>query len=273
MSFVEQETLALWLALVGYSVATAMALVGVVFRKRPERVMLALLGTSVALHTVSIGIRWLRIGHLPVGNSYEMLSANVWGLMVAVLAGYWMLPRMRAFAAMVLPVVILLTAWMLLIPSQESSLPPTYDTIWLYIHIAFIKLFVGCAFIALGMALIVLLRAAGANGPRLGALPDDRRLDEQAYRFMALGLIFDTMGVAAGAIWAQDAWGSYWSWDPLEVWSLVTWLCIGLTLHLRATFRTGPTANAAMVVLTFVIAFFTFFGIPFVTTALHKGAI
>lgn len=240
MDLLKVESLALWVALIGYSIATAMALVGVVFGKRPERTMLALMSTSVLLHTASIGIRWTRLGHLPVGNGFEMLSANVWGLMLAVLVGYWMLPRVRAFAAMVLPIVILLMAWMLLIPSYESSLPPTYDTIWLFIHIGFIKLFVGCAFIALGMALIVLLRAAGIGRSRLANLPDDVRLDAQAYRFMALGLIFDTMGVAAGAIWAQDAWGRYWSWDPLEVWSLVTWLSIGLTLHLRATFRTGP---------------------------------
>ena len=273
MDLLKLESLALWVALIGYSVATAMALVGVVFGKRPERTMLALLTSSVLLHTLSIGVRWARLGHLPVGNGYEMLSANVWGLMLAVLIGYALLPRVRAFAAMVLPVVILLMAWMLLIPSYESSLPPTYDTIWLYIHIAFIKLFVGSAFIALGMAMIILLRAANVGRSRLENMPADIRLDELAYRFMALGLIFDTMGVAAGAIWAQDAWGRYWSWDPLEVWSLVTWLSIGLTLHLRASFRTGPRVNALLIVGTFVIAFFTFFGIPFVSTALHKGAI
>lgn len=273
MELIKVESLALWVALIGYSIACAMALVGVVFRKRPERTMLALLTLSVLLHTVSIGTRWVRIEHLPVGNGFEMLSANVWGLMLAVLIGYWILPRVRAFAAMVLPVVILLMAWMLLIPSHESSLPPTYDTIWLYIHIGFIKLFVGSVFIALGMAIIVLLRAINLGRSQLSNMPVDVRLDDLAYRFMALGLIFDTMGVSAGAIWAQDAWGRYWSWDPLEVWSLVTWLSIGLMLHLRASFRTGPRINALMIVATFIIAFFTFFGIPFISTALHKGAI
>ena len=77
----------------------------------------------------------------------------------------------------------------------------------------------------------------------------------------------------AGAIWGQDAWGRYWSWDKLEVWSLITWLSIGLTLHVRQPFRTTPKTNALLIVATWLIAFFTFFGIPFVSTALHKGMI
>lgn len=272
-SLLDLECIALWLSLTGYSVACVMALIGVAFRKRPERTMLALLGFSVLLHTASIGARWLRLGHLPVGNGFEMLSANVWGLMAAVLIGYWLMPRVRAFAAIVLPVVIMLMAWMLLIPAHESSLPPSYDTVWLFIHIGFIKLFLGAAFIALGMGGIVLLRRANIGRDRFAGLPEDRRLDDLAYRYMALALMFDTLGIVAGAIWALDAWGRYWSWDPLEVWSLLTWLAIGLTLHLRSSFRTGPVVNAVMIAGTFVIAFFTFFGIPFVSTALHKGMI
>ena len=267
------ECLALWLSLTGYSIACVMALIGVVFRKRPERTMLALIGTSVLLHTASIGVRWVRLGHLPVGNGYEMLSANVWGLMVAVLLAFWLMPRVRAFAALVLPVVVMLIACMLLIPTHESSLPPSYDTVWLFIHIGFIKLFLGAAFIALGMGGIVLMRRAAFGRDRFAGLPDDKRLDDLAYRYMALALMFDTLGIVAGSIWALDAWGRYWSWDPLEVWSLLTWLSIGLTLHLRASFRTQPQTNALLVLATFVIAFFTFFGIPFVSTALHKGMI
>jgi cytochrome c-type biogenesis protein CcsB len=273
MDLLHAESVALWVALTGYAVATVTALIALVFRKRPERALLLIMTFSVFLHTTAIGFRWARIGHLPVINGYEMLSANIWGFMVAVVIGYVLLPRLRAFAAIVLPIVIMLMAWMLLIPAHESSLPPTYDTVWLFIHIAFIKLFLGSVLIALGIAGIVLLRSAGIGRSGFANLPPDKRLDEVAYRCMALGLIFDTLGVVAGAIWALDAWGRYWSWDPLEVWSLLTWLTIGLTLHLRASYGTGPRTNALMIVATFVVAFFAFFGIPFVSTALHKGMV
>ncbi|BAL22721.1 cytochrome c biogenesis protein CcsA [Azoarcus sp. KH32C] len=267
------EVMAFWASVLTYSIATATAIFGLVFRRDwPKRIFVLLL-LAWALHTLAFGARWMRIGHLPVINTFEMLSANVWGLAAAVWIGYVLLPRVRAFAAFVLPIVTMLMGWMIMIPMDESSLPPTYHTIWLFIHIAFLKIFLGAAFVALGIALITIFRQLGIGTARLQRLPSDNELDATAYRCMALALIFDTLGIAAGAIWAQDAWGRYWSWDPLEVWSLVTWLAIGLTLHIRASFRTRPLTNSMLTTGTFVIAFFTFFGIPFVTTALHKGAI
>lgn len=273
MNILSIELIAFWSALVGYSVATAIAMWALVFRKCPERSMLLLISSAWLLHTLAIGARWVRIGHLPVGSTFEMLSANIWGLMAAVVIAYAVFARLRAFAAIALPIVIMLMAWMLLAPQDASSLPPTYKTVWLFIHIGFIKLFLGSAFVALAISGIVLMRRTHIGSDRFANLAPDSALDETAYRCMTLALIFDTLGIVAGAIWAQDAWGRYWSWDPLEVWSLLTWLSIGLTLHVRASFHTKPLTNGLLILGTFVVAFFTFFGIPFVSTALHKGMI
>lgn len=273
MILLEIENMALWAALVGYALATMIAMYALVFRKAPERTLFALMLFAWSLHTAAIGVRWNRIGHLPFINTFEMLSANIWGLMAALVLGYWLLPRVRTIAALLLPIVMMITAWMLMVPGQDSSLPSTYHTIWLYIHIAFIKLFLGAAFVALGIAFVIMLRTLNIGVERFARLPPTASLDGTAYRCMALALIFDTLGVAAGAIWAQDAWGRYWSWVPLEVWSLVTWLAIGLTLHVRATYRTKPVTNSLLIIATFVIAFFAFFGIPFITETLHKGAV
>lgn len=273
MNLLAVESISIWSALVAYSAGCSIALIGLVFRKNLEGTLLLVLSGGTLLHTIALGARWIRLDHLPVIGPYEMLSANVWGLMVAVTLAYWRLLRVRAFAALIMPIIIMVAAWMLLKSKADTAPPITYNTVWLYIHIAFIKLFLGSAFIALGLSGIVLLRTFGVGVDRLSGLPSDNGLDERAYRFMALALIFDTLGVASGAIWAQDAWGRYWSWDTLEVWSLVTWLSIGLALHLRASFKTPPVTNAYLIVVTFVIAFFTFFGIPFVSTAMHKGQI
>lgn len=273
MNWMSYEHIALWLALVGYTLACVLAEISLVFDKRHERKMAWIMGICVGLHTFALVARWVRLGHLPVGNGFEMLSANIWGLMLAAWIAYLALPKLRVFAALTLPVVMLLMAWMLLIPKAESTLPPSYDTAWLFIHIGFIKLFLGSAFVALGLSAALLLRSGGLPFHPLRRLPEDIRLDELSFRFMALALIFDSLGITAGAIWAMDAWGRYWSWDTLEVWSLITWLSIGASLHLRASFRTRPTTNAWMVLGVFIVAFFTFFGIPFVSTALHKGAI
>ncbi|MEH6825672.1 MAG: cytochrome c biogenesis protein CcsA [Motiliproteus sp.] len=273
MDLNQLETLTLWGALLCYVAITVWSIIRLVFQRQAGQGLFALLILSTLLHGTSIGLRWYALGHVPVIGAYEMLSANIWGLMVAVAVGYWLLPKVRAFVAVVMPIIIMLMAWMLLKANDPTAQPNTYDTIWLFIHIGFIKLFLGAAFIALGMTIIVLLRSANIGRDRFSKLPEDKGLDYRAYRFMALALIFDTLGVVAGAIWAQDAWRRYWSWDPLEVWSLVTWLCIGLTLHVRAQYKTSPQINAWLIVGTWIVAFFTFFGIPFVSVALHKGMI
>lgn len=272
MALGDMEALALWGAVVSYVLATVVALFGLVLGKKPERTVLIFMALALALHTVSLGLRWERIGHVPVSNLYEALSANVWGMMVAVTLAYGRLPGVRPAVAVMLPVIVLVLGWMMLVPAVDSSPPSTYDTVWLFIHIAFIKLFLGCALIALGMAGVILLRAAG-RGRRFASMSDDRALEELSYRFMALGLIFDGIGILAGAIWAQDAWGRYWGWTELEVWSLITWLTIGLAIHLRATFAISPRIAAWMIVGVFVVAFLTFFGVPFVSTAVHKGLV
>jgi len=76
-----------------------------------------------------------------------------------------------------------------------------------------------------------------------------------------------------GAVWAQDAWGRYWAWDPLETWAFLTWLVLAFSLHLRFTVKTTPRTGAILILGVFAVAFLTFFGVPFISKAPHKGAV
>jgi ABC-type transport system involved in cytochrome c biogenesis permease subunit len=163
--------------------------------------------------------------------------------------------------------------WLMLASPEEGHFPPTYRTPWLFIHIGLAKVFLGCLLVALGMATVILLRAWPAAAVRFATLPANDRLEDLAYRFMALALIFESLMLISGAIWAQDAWGRYWAWDPLETSSFITWILLAISLHLRVTYRVSPTIGAWLVVGVFTLAFVTFFGVPFVSTAPHKGAV
>jgi ABC-type transport system involved in cytochrome c biogenesis permease subunit len=133
--------------------------------------------------------------------------------------------------------------------------------------------FLGCAFAALGLAGAILLRATRGGAARLTRLPADATLDAAAWRLMGVALVFESLMLIAGAVWAQDAWGRWWDWDPLEVWAFATWLLLVAAIHARRTWPIGPRLGAAMIVAVFVVAFLTFFGVPFVSTAPHKGAV
>lgn len=263
----------LWSALVVYVASGSTAIVSVVLERRPQRAILSLLVVGLALHTASIAVRWDRLGHGPFVTMFEILSSNVWSLLLAFALAYWRLPAIRASAAVVMPIVFIMMGWLLTTSPGEGHLPPTYHTVWLFIHIGFGKVFLGAVLVAVGIAGVILLRQHGIGVNRLAGLPANERLDDLAYRFMALGLIFETLMLVAGAIWAQDAWGRYWAWDPLETWAFITWLTLAFALHLRLVYQLSPHYGAWLVLAVFVLAFLTFFGVPFVSTAPHKGAV
>jgi len=269
----QSELIVLWVAVVAYVVSGSLAIIAVVLGRRPARTVFALMLLGLALHTLSIGLRWARLDHGPFVTMFEILSSNIWSLMLAFSLAYWRLPAIRATTAVVMPILFLMMGWLLLSHPGEATLPATYHTPWLYIHIGFGKVFLGAVLIAVGMAGTILLRHAGIGVDTRARRPETPRLDDLAYRFMALGLIFETLMLIAGAIWAQDAWGRYWAWDPLETWAFLTWLMVGGAIHARLAFKVTPPTGAVMVFAVFVLAFLTFFGVPFVSQAAHQGAV
>lgn len=265
------ESRALWSALIAYVLGGSFAVGSAVLGKKAERLVFALIVIGLAAHTASLGLRWVRLGHGPFVTLFEILSSNIWSLLLIYAIAYWRVRAVRPTAAIVMPVLFVMMGWLLTASPQAGHLPATYHTIWLYVHVGLGKVFLGAALIAVGLSGVILLREAG--WARIPALPANDRVDELSYRFLALGLVFESLMLIAGAIWAQDAWGRYWAWDPLETWAFITWLSLAFAMHLRFTLKPSPRTGALMALAVFVLAFLTFFGVPFVSTAPHKGAV
>lgn len=240
--------------------------------KRSFGVPLALVAMALLCHGVAILLRWDRLGHGPYVDLFEILSSNIWSLHLAALLSALLLPPIRASLAVSLPLLQILVLWLLVVPARDSAAPVTYDTIWLAVHVWLGKAFLGLIVVAVGVSLVVLLR--GLRGAQtFRAMPNNAALDELIYRLVLVAFLFESLMLVAGAIWAQDAWGRYWAWDPLETWAFVTWLCVIGYLHLRFLRRPAPIVGALLVLGIFAIAFSTFFGMPFISTAPHKGAV
>lgn len=267
------ETALLWLALLAYACTLAGALRAIASGQSAERAVGLGMTVGLALHTIALALRWTRLGHGPFITLYEVLSSNIWSLLLVYAIAWRRIRAVRAAAPAVLAVVLVLGAWLLAVGEQDGHLPPTYRTVWLYVHVGFGKLFLGAALVAVGIAVLILLRGMHVFSTRLAALPADVPLEELAFRFLAFAFVFETLMLIVGAVWAQDAWGRYWAWDPLETWSFLTWLALAAFLHLRVTLRAGPRLRACAVIGIFVLAFVTFFGVPFVSTAVHKGMV
>ncbi len=259
------ETLALRAALGCYAAALGSG--------RWRRVAGAALAAALGLHTLALALRWQAHGHGPFTTMHEILSSNLWSLALVLAVSAALLRELRAALVVVAPVLAVLAAWLLLADARPGHFPPTYATPLLYLHTVVGKLFLGLLLAAVALGGVPLLRrtALGARAFRQAA--SDTRLDELAHRFAAAAFVFETLMLIVGAVWAQDAWGRYWAWDPLESWAFVTWLALAGALHARATLRPTPARHGLWLAGVFVVAFLTFFGVPFISTAPHKGAV
>jgi ABC-type transport system involved in cytochrome c biogenesis permease subunit len=241
----------------------------------PAGMLAAFLLVDLAMATLTIGLamRWARLGHGPFLGMFEILGSSllslalVWRLVAARVA------LVRESAPVVLTLLGIMSAWLLATEPRDTILPATYEMPVLWFHVLLGKIFLGCALVATGLAGVLLARRTRRGQRWFRRMPNDAALDYLAWRFMLAALVFESLMLIAGAVWAQDAWGRYWAWDPLETWAFITWLALAAAIHARITWRVTPRTGALLIAAVFVLAFLTFFGVPFVSTAPHKGAV
>jgi len=273
----------LYTAMAAYALATVIAVRGVVrarggaagaaINRSYEPLVLGLISAGVILLIMALGERWIRIGHGPFVNLFELLMSQLFSLGLVFSVAYWRLPVIRPTAIVVLPMMWVLGVWVLLLEPTASAFPPTYYNKWLWAHVGFGKFFLAFSLVGSGVAGVILLRKVARLVPLFRHMPSDAVLDHVAWRFMLLALIFDSLMLIAGAVWAQDAWGRYWAWDGLETSSVLNWLLLGAAIHARLTYRIPVQIGAIAILVIFMFAFVTYFGTPFISEAAHKGVI
>src|SRR3989337_1983583 len=248
-----------------------------------KKVILARIGTWVCVaaaivSTAAIGVRWaesykMGIGRIPVTNLYESLVFFAWSVNLFYLAVEWKY-RSRAFGAFVMPIAF---GTMLFAFTNESSiqpLVPALQSYWLHAHV--ITCFVGYAGFAVsaGVAIMYLLKArqeeAKISEGVVGLLPACKMLAELGYRSIIWGFPFLTVGIITGAAWANYAWGTYWSWDPKETWSLIIWLIYAAFLHARVTRGWHGRRAAILSIVGFLATLFCYLGVNLVLSGLHS---
>jgi len=272
----------LWAGLGSYLVATLVAMWGVsprsensalVANKTHEKLVLGSIVLGVLLLTVAIAVRWIRIGHGPWINLFELLMSQVWslGLIFAVL--YWKLPGLRPSTVIVMPVMWILGSWVLLLEPSISHFPATYYNVWKWSHVGLGKIFLALLLAGVGLGGVMILRTTARGKIWFRTMPVDAVIDKLAWRMMMLALVFDSLMLIAGAVWAQDAWGRYWAWDSLETSAFLTWVFLAIGLHIRLTYKIKPWVSGAIIIGVFIMAFSTYFGIPYLSPSAHKGMV
>ena len=222
-------------------------------------------------HVGSIGIRWAVGGVTPFISIAESITLGTLMAMALFLAVQATTRAVRPLGVFVLPVVFVLIGWAgTLREAAASQLAPALQSGWLWAHIVGASIGFSCVLIAAGLALLYLLKD-GRSGGMYERLPAIGDLDRLSYRFTAGGFVMYGLMIVTGALWADQAKGSYWNWDPVEVWSLVSWLVYGIYLHLRVTLGWRGRRLAWYSLGAVAVMIVSYWGIPFSVETFHQG--
>ena len=253
-------------AFILYLLSAAFYLAGLFTRKQgPAGPARALAVAGLVLHSAALLLRTFQSGHAPFTNMYESLSFLSWAVVVAFLiverrAG---VPRLGPYVMLIVVGLVALASSPLM-PKGATPLVPALQSYWLWLHVSVTLL--GEAFFAVAFVTSLLYLRAETEEKR-------RKLDAVSYRCVAVGFpLFTLGGLVFGMVWAYKAWGTYWSWDPKEVWSLITWVIFALYLHTRIVAGWKGKRSAVIAIVGFLAALFTYFGVNYLLAGLHSYA-
>ncbi|HEY7260524.1 MAG TPA: c-type cytochrome biogenesis protein CcsB [Trebonia sp.] len=246
------------------------------------RAAVALSAVGVVAHLVAVVTRGFAVHRAPWGNMYEFVTALT---CVAAIFFCYVLVRYRAWSLGVFvmgAVVLALGLAETVIYTAAGPLVPALQSYWLSIHVTAMTLATGIFFVAavLGVMYLVAERyrarvAAGKAEPGNGLLeriPASAQLDKLTYRTVVFGFPIWTFGVIAGAIWADQAWGRYWGWDPVETWAFITWVLYACYLHARATAGWRGRRAHYIQLLGFISLTFNMLVVQIFITGMHSYA-
>jgi cytochrome c-type biogenesis protein CcsB len=241
---------------------------------------------SFLAHTAGIILRWVEsyqmgYGHAPLSNMYESLVFFAWSIAIFYMWLEWKFKN-RLIGTFAIPFAFFSMAYASFaseISSEIKPLVPALQSNWLIAHV--VTCFIGYAAFAVagGIGIMYLLkdryedkqklRGAEAGG-LLSTLPTLRIIDDVIYKCIIFGFVWLSAGIITGAIWANEAWGTYWSWDPKETWSLITWFVYAAALHARFVKGWGGKRIAWIAIIGVFSVIFTYYGVNFLLSGLHS---
>ncbi len=225
-------------------------------RSRPG--LIILLATGVVL-AWALGVRWSEGGHAPLANQYESMVFLAFCCVPLAFLASRNRPWLVAMAGLA---VVLLLGAAALFRGPAEPLMPALQSNWLLIHVA----------VSMAAYALFLLAALAAAWFVLKPERAGKELDFFMYRSVAIGFFLLALSIVTGAVWANEAWGAWWSWDPKETWALITWIFYGLALHLRRVRGWRERRFAWLCLGGLACVLFTYFGVNYLLSGLHSYA-
>lgn len=221
-----------------------------------------------------LSLRWWDSHHFPLSNLYESFLFLAWSMTLGhfVIGSPFANQSKLALGAITAPSALLVDAFASFsLPENlklATPLVPALQSNWLMMHVTLMIL--SYSFLILGslFSMIVLIFPVGTVENEMTVLVDG--FDHLSYRILGLGFPFLTIGILSGAVWANQAWGSYWSWDPKETWALITWLIFAIYFHFRFNKNWRGKKPARIATIGFVFLWICYLGVNLLGKGLHS---
>ena len=223
--------------------------------------------TGVLVQTAYMVARGVAAGRVPLANQFEFANAFAWG--TAVIGIFFKIRGKKTMDWMVTlaaPCAFLLISYAALQPREITELMPALRSAWFTIHIGTAVFSYAAYAIAAAIGVRYLMLEKKETAKHL------RELDSLAYKLVSFGFLMLTIVILTGCIWAEQAWGSFWTWDPKEVWALITWIVYAIYLHQRVRMNWRGHKMAIFAIAAFVFVMFTFVGVNTLMSGLHSYA-
>ncbi|MDH5720984.1 MAG: cytochrome c biogenesis protein CcsA [Spirochaetia bacterium] len=223
------------------------------------------------LHT-AVGIfHWILSGHSPVTDTFELNLTGTWFTILIYLIFDKMGKIEKPVGLVVIPVTFLLLGYGYLHGINIKPIGPAYDSPWLAVHVIFAWIAFGCYAIGTGYAVFVVLKQKNPENERYKKMSNIEILDESSYRYIVIGFINHAIMIASGSLWAKKLWGNYWLWDPLETWSLISFLFYAFYLHARSFLNWKLRRASYLALLGIFIMIISYWGVGLFGPTPHPG--
>ncbi|MFZ5642905.1 MAG: cytochrome c biogenesis protein CcsA [Bacillota bacterium] len=219
--------------------------------------------TGWLTHTGSLLLRSIEAGRLPFANLYEFTSLFSWGIILAYFITGKKI-KSSLIGAVLVGIAAAALAYALTMPSEIRPLMAALQSSWLKFHVLVAVLAYGSFAISFAIAVVYLISS------RKSVNRDKHTMEKLIYQSIAFGFTFQTLVLITGAVWAEQAWGTWWSWDPKEIWALITWFIYAGFLHARHTRNWGGKKAAWTSILGFAAVLFTLFGVSLLLPGQHS---
>lgn len=246
------------------------------------KVATALTWSATAMGLVGLMVRWREsylishdVGHIPVSNLYEVfiLFAVITALIYLFYEMRYKTKSMGGFVLLIISAAVAFLLWYQFDRQAHEIQPlvPALQSYWMKIHVPANFIGYGCFALAAMVGIAYLIRSHAREGGMIArSLPVAELLDDVMYKSIALGFAFFTIATVLGAMWAAEAWGGYWSWDPKETWALIVWLNYAAWLHLRLMKGWRGQAMAWWAIIGLFVTSFAFLGVNMFLSGLHS---